>query len=266
MNKTILKLLERMNHSRLSTEYIIKWGSPVPVFGDLSRSKVATLGLNPSNREFVDVSGNELDGDKRRFHTLKSLSINKWAEANNKHLELISESCRKYFYRNPYDGWFKSLDSLISGTKFSYYGETTKACHLDLIPYATDCKWTDLTRKQHKFLMDLADDSLALLLRDSPVQVLILNGKTVVESLQSISGIVFDKREIQSWTLPRKKGSGVKGYSYKGTLTEISGIKLNRNVKVLGFNHNIQSSFGVTTEVKTSIRNWITRNAKEVGL
>src|SRR6266446_9734653 len=176
MDTMLSTLVKCLDHAALPGTGVIPWSCPVPSFGDLSSSKVATLGLNPSNREFVDSSGKELDGPFRRFHTLKSLGLARWADANARHLQLIVDSCRAYFRRNPYDGWFKRLDYLISGTNASYYATSAKACHLDLIPYATACKWTALSRDQRTSLLAAADDTLGLLLRDSPVRVLILNG------------------------------------------------------------------------------------------
>lgn len=264
MHTTLSSLLERLDDKALSKAKVIPWSSPIPSFGDLSRSRIATLGLNPSNREFVDVNGKELDGDFRRFHTLKSLGIRRWADANATHRLKILESCNRYFHQNPYDGWFKGLDKIISGTNASYYHESTKACHLDLIPYATACKWTELTSQQRTLLLDLAGDTLGLLLKDSPVRLLILNGQTVIDNLQRITGVDFEKDAITNWTLPRKNGIGVKGFSYKGTIREVAGIRLNQKVHVLGFNHNIQSSFGVTTKVKTAIRNWVASSAEEI--
>jgi len=264
MNKALITLIERLENPDLVENNVIPWSSPIPSFGDLSKSKVATLGLNPSNREFVDNKGKELDGTIRRFHTLKSLKIKRWSEVNDSHIQLIANSCEEYFNRNPYDGWFKSLDSIISGTRASYYDTTIKACHLDLVPYATACKWTELTPKQRSLLLDIAGDTLALLLKDSPIRLLILNGVTVVNNLEKITGLTFEKRVIPSWTLPRKDTDGVKGYSYRGKITEIHGIKLKQSVSILGFNHNIQSSFGVTNEVKKSIRHWVTQSANEI--
>ncbi len=46
---------------------------PVLAFGDLFKAGIATVGLNPSRREFLDNHGRELDGPKRRFETLGSL-------------------------------------------------------------------------------------------------------------------------------------------------------------------------------------------------
>jgi len=264
LHTTLSSLLERLDDKRLSNANVIPWSSPVPSFGELSSSSVATLGLNPSNREFVDVKGEELDGNYRRFHTLKSLGLLKWSDANATHHKLIMESCNRYFHKNPYDGWFKGLDKIISGTKASYYDTTAKACHLDLIPYATACKWTELTSEQRTFLLNFAGDTLGLLLRDSPVRLLILNGQTVINNLQKIAGVNFTQDCIEDWTLPRKSGIGVKGLAYRGTIREIAGINLNSKIHILGFNHNIQSSFGVTKEVKAAIGKWVANSAEEI--
>jgi len=263
MLSTLPKLLQLLGDETLLSTDVIPWSSPIPSFGNLSKSKVATLGLNPSNREFVDTKGVELESKNRRFHTLKSLDLSHWSEVDEEHLKMITDSCYKYFLRNPYDSWFKSLDYLISGTKTSYYDKSSNACHLDLIPYATKLKWSGLSSWQRTLLLEIAGDTLGRLLRESPVQILILNGKKVVDSLQQISDVNLQKKKIPSWTLPRKSGVGVEGHSFIGIIKEISGIKLKRNIKVLGFNHNIQSSFGVTNRIKASIRNWITRSYKD---
>lgn len=266
MRVALSTLIDRLDDQEFSDTNIIPWGSPVPSFGDLRNSKVATLGLNPSNREFVDVNGNELDGEFRRFHTLASLGINQWSDTNPDHLELIENSCVTYFHRNPYDGWFRKLDYLISGTEISYYNASAPACHLDLIPYATACKWTELSPDQRSSLMSLADDTLGLLLRESPVRLIILNGISVVEQFQNLAGIEFEKQEKRSWALPRRSRQDVKGFSYKGVVRSLSGVELRQELLVLGFNHNIQSSFGITAKVTASIRNWITNAASKVLL
>lgn len=262
MYDTVSELVARLDASSVQGTSIIPWGSPVPSFGNVSRSTVATLGLNPSNLEFVDKSGRELTGRVRRFHTLQSLGLARWRDAKAEHLRMIIDSCNKYFCRNPYDGWFMRLEELISGTKTSYYDSGPSACHLDLIPYATSSKWSELSSTQRTALLSMAEDTLGLLLRDSPVRVLILNGQTVVQSLQQIGDIELERRVMPSWTLPRKTGGGVPGYSYTGRMRKIAGVKLKNEVILLGFNHNIQSSFGVTKGVKAAIGNWITRAVK----
>ena len=204
-----------------------------------------------------------MGSEERRFHTLGSLDLERWEDAEPHHLDLILDSCNNYFAHNPYNGWFKALDNLISGTQASYYDHSNHACHLDLIPYATACKWTGLTTHQRAALLDSVGDTLGLLLKKSSVKLLILNGQTVVENFERIAEIELDKMEMPQWTLPRRSSQGVIGYAYLGSVTTLAGIRLRKAVTVLGFNHNIQSSFGVTKGVKNSIGHWITQAAED---
>src|ERR1044072_8195400 len=109
-------LLARLNDPELRNTTVIDWGSPVPCFGNILSSKIATVGINPSNLEFVGTDGQELNGVMRRFHTLKSLQLKNWNDVKEPHLQLILDACLDYFNRNPYDRWFKKLDYIISGS------------------------------------------------------------------------------------------------------------------------------------------------------
>ena len=250
-------LLDRLDSYAVSSSGIIPWSSPIPFFGDASNPQVATVGINPSNREFVDKSGKELEGLFRRFHTLSSLGLESWSEADSRHLELIIGTCCSYFLGNPYNIWFKKLDTVIGGAKASYYDALSNACHFDLVPYATRCKWTELSGKQRNLLFELTGDVLGLTLRDSSVRILILNGSSVVKIFQSISGICLQEEEIPAWSLQRKASPNVTGFAYTGVVDSLFGIPLGREVAVLGFNHNLQSSFGVSGKTIRAIRDWI---------
>ena len=57
---------------------------------------------------------------------------------------------------------------------------------------------------------------------------------------------------------------GRRWFAYRGTVRRLAGVELSRPVMVLGFNHNLQSSYGVTSGVKDAIRDWITHTASEV--
>lgn len=257
-------LVRRLDASNLPELKVIPWAAPVVSFGKLSSAKIATLGLNPSNREFVDVDGNELDGYNRRFHSLKSLKINSWSDARCSHLEAILDSCDNYFSGNPYDNWFQALNRLIVGINASYYGMFSEACHLDLVPYATACKWFELNTSQRTALLRNSSDALGMLLRKSSVEMLILNGRSVIEHLQSIADCKFKRDIVPDWTLPRRSNVGVSGYAYTGKIYQVAGVGLSREISVLGYSHNIQSSYGVTSKVKESIRQWIAHSASEV--
>jgi hypothetical protein len=253
----LLDTLEGVGTRRMP---VIDWACPVPSFGDVTHAHVATLGLNPSNREFVDGAGKELDGTVRRFHTLRSLKLAAWAGAEQRHKRMIWESCRDYFDRNPYDGWFRQLDHLLQGTSSSFY-ENGGACHLDLVPFATACKWTALSSHQRRHLVNSTSNILIDLLRHSEIALLILNGATVIRHFEMATGASLSISRMPDWTLRRGSGEPVVGYGYSGVMRAIRGASLGRKVRVLGFNHNIQSSFGVTTAVRASIRSWIARAA-----
>lgn len=263
--RTLVTLVDRITDAAAREADVIEWGCPVPAFGDPAVARVATLGLNPSNREFVDDSGAELAGDARRFHTLASLGLSAWDDADADHLKLILASCCEYFAANPYDRWFRRLDAVISATGASFYDPSSPACHLDLIPYATARKWTALTARQRLRLLELAGDTLGLLLRDSAVRVLILNGQSVVSHFQEATRIGLNRTEMAGWALPRQSGADVPGYAYHGRVSAVSGYTLPSELLVLGFNHNLQSSYGVTSRVVEAIRRWVGLTAIEAS-
>lgn len=254
---TLVTLLDRIGADAARDADVIPWGCPVPAFGDPTVARVASLGLNPSNREFVDDRGRELAGDARRFHTLRSLGLATWADADAEHLDQILAACRDYFDGNPYDRWFRRLDTVVSATGASFYDSASPACHLDLIPYATAQKWTALSARQRAGLLRLAGDTLGLLLRRSAVRVLILNGQSVVTHFQAATGIALDRAEMSDWALPRQSGDDVPGIAYHGRVDAVSGFPLPAELLVLGFNHNLQSSYGVTAKVVGAIRRWV---------
>ena len=67
-------------------QYVIPWSCPVPFFGGLTTASVATVGINPGDREFVNESGAELEGGARRLPTLRSMGLTSWADADATHL------------------------------------------------------------------------------------------------------------------------------------------------------------------------------------
>ncbi len=252
---------ERLKNESLYSE-TIAWSAPVISFGDVTKSIIATIGINPSNREFESLNGVELKGAERRFHTLNSLKIKTWRNLDSNHYNRINKYCFNYFIRNPYDAWFKKLDYIISGTAKSYYFPSQQACHLDLIPWATSKKWSDINKGTQSSLLLSSGNFLGEILRNSDVKVLVLNGQTVVTNLEKIANRKLSRTEVLEWRLKRRRGNDVKGYKYEGSINQIGGIYLGKKIRVLGFNYNIQSSYGLTKEVMLEIRNWITNELK----
>ena len=257
-------MVDRLNSPLVRRAGVIPWGAPVLSFGDLGSARLATIGINPSNREFVDECGEELQGIRRRFHTLNSLGISSWSEVDVRHLRVVLESCRSYFHGNPYNRWFRRLDHVIAGADASYYGGSGTACHIDLIPYATKAKWATLDPSQRAASLRLGGDSLRVLLAAASVQVVVLNGRGVVEHFTAITGCRLVKRQMPGWSLRRASGGCVPGFSYVGRTERLAGVPLDRRLLIVGFNHNIQSSYGVTREVVEGIRMWLSEIVEEM--
>lgn len=270
MKQELLKLTKQLilelHNDYISQTDVIPWASPVISFGRVSSSAIATLGLNPSNREFVDPQGKELVNEQRRFQTLRSLEIEQWNQSKDWHIESVLDSCERYFSANPYDTWFKSLDKIIYGTGHSYYHPMFEACHLDLVPFATYRKWGEISKSQRDLLLERCGFALGKLVRISGIKLLILNGKSVVDHFRQVSDVEFLEKAMPEWELPRSSGAHVKGISYIGNVSSIGGVSLNKGVGVLGFNHNIQSSYGVTTCVRSSITKWIAKQVHKFDL
>ena len=235
---------------------VIGWSCPVPFFGHLESSRIGTVGINPSNREFVGADGNELQSD-RRLPTLGSLGLTRWADADYRAVRTVIEACTGYFEVNPYSGWFDVLNDLISGTGCSYYAPRSTACHLDIVPWATPQKWGVLGPSARRSLVDAASETLASLIDSSALQMLVLNGREVVRQFAHMAGIAFEAVEVSGWELPRSNGAHVPGIAYTATIDQVGYTSLGRDVRVVGYNHNLQSSFGVTSKVRDAIGQWI---------
>lgn len=247
----------RLARGDVDEQPVMPWSCPVPYFGRLGHATVATLGINPSNREFVDVAGRELDGDRRRFPTLGSLDLHSWADASSLDITAIVSACDGYFSANPYSRWFDTLDTLLRPAGASYYGTDNPAAHLDLVPYATQVKWGALRADQQRALLYCGRDLLASLLRDSRVELLVLNGASVVRQFEEVARVRLKRNQNNGWDLPHHRAPRVRGVAYSGELDHIREVDLGRAITVVGFNHNLQSSFGVTRRAVEAIARWI---------
>ncbi len=127
---------------------VVEGSTPVIAFGDPWKSTAATLGLNPGRVEFLDNRGRLVDGEHRRLATLASLELDRLSAAKGSHVKTVVEDCAGYFQRAPYCAWFNRLEPLLNALGASYYDG--KACHLDLVQWATDPTWGKLPLNRPK--------------------------------------------------------------------------------------------------------------------
>ncbi len=249
--------IRQLGSGRLADRSLIEWGCPVPFFGEVSTARVATVGINPSNREFVDGSGRELDAASQRLPTLGSLGLESWSQVDAEGVRSIVGACQTYFRGNPYNRWFGVLERILTRSSASFYGGDIVACHLDLVPFATRGKWGDLDAADQDALLNASEGALGALLADSHVSLLVLNGRSVVKYFQAMAHVTLEETRVRQWDLPRASSSDVPGLAYTGWITRFGATDLRQPVQVLGYNHNLQSSFGVTGDVISEIGKWL---------
>ena len=149
------------------------------------------------------------------------------------------------------------LEEIVSACDVSYYRDRLGACHIDLVPFATANKWGQMPLETQKVLLRACAGMVGSVIRESGVSTLILNGRSVVRQFQALSNVELVERLHPAWDLPRMSSSNVLGMSYRGYVREIGGVSLGRSVEVLGYNHNLQSSFGVSRSTVEAIASWI---------
>jgi hypothetical protein len=263
MYSSMAMSVNRFDSAELLGTGIIGWSCPVPFFGDIENARLATVGINPSNKEFLAEDEQELVGINRRLPTLSSLDRSSWLDVEAIQIQELLQHCSTYFLRSPYDRWFRVLERLLAPTGYSLYAKGGGACHLDLVPYATKCKWGNLSSRAQRALLAASKGALASLLRDAQLNALVLNGQSVVREFEKLTEVKLSATPVLLWDLPRADGKNVKGYSYFGRVSHIADVDLGSSITVLGYNHNLQSSYGVTGEVVSAIGDWLAQVLKE---
>ena len=215
---------------------VVPGSTPVVAFGDPGVARVATLGLNPSRREFLDGSGRELNGPARRFETLASLALPGLKTAPNEALLAVLIACNEYFSRNPYRKWFDQLEAILRTIGASYYDGT--ACHLDLVQWATDPTWNLLSKHARKTLLATDREFFLDQLSRESIQLLLLNGSGVIRQVQD----TLD-RPLRESTV-RVSVRSVTTHFFTGAIAK---------VPVVAWSTNLQSSFGVSNDLRAKI-------------
>lgn len=157
---------------------------PVVSFGDPNAATVATLSLNPSWLEFQSVSGAWLLGRERRLASLVSVGADDPRDLDDTQVAQVVAESNAYF-RGPnwYRGWFHWLESLLQESEAGSY-LNDNACHLDLVQWATKPAQGALPAPVWRRLVEQDRDFLRWQLSNSNVDVVLLNGASVVRWVQ----------------------------------------------------------------------------------
>ncbi len=238
-----LYLENRIKQNPYNSE-ILQNSTPVICFGDLFNSQIATLGLNPSNKEFVD---NHNSFTAVRFQNCFSLSQSDLTKLNTIQTNLILNNCIDYFNGKPYKGWFNVLEKhILTKLNISYYNKT--CCHLDIVQWTTSNKWRDISDVNQNLLIDNDYPFLLQQLKFQNINLLLINGVGVFDIIDSQEKIHIQKEEtikIKSETCRMLK------FYFN------IGIK---KINCIAWSKNLQSTYGLTNDMRNSIGDWILNN------
>jgi hypothetical protein len=152
-------------------------------------------------------------------------------------VEHVWDGCRGYFRRNPYRRWFDQLEAVLRPLDASYYEGT--ACHLDLVQWATDPTWASLDPRTTVTLLDEDVPFLRRLLTTSAVQLLLISGRAVIGEFERAFGchleVVDGSLRVHRQTAIMRNG------------------RVAPDIHVIGWSLNLQSSFGVTNEMRAHL-------------
>ena len=217
--------------------------TPVVAFGRPQGARVATLGINPSDKEFNKSNGSLRPLDRKRLVDRETLNIDDQTELSLEEAEKVVEGCYSYFENRDkvYKKWFGPMETYaVRPSGASYFDGT--ACHLDLVQWATSPVWRDLEpNRVQRVLLDSDLEFLRFQLTTYKIPFLLLNGRAVLNQFMKlrITSLEEDKN------VARKEGA--RGCQFfVGTFA---------GTKVLGWTNNIPSQ--TPQPNRETISDWI---------
>ena len=219
-----------------SVRWIVPRSTPVVSFGDPLLADVATLGINPSRKEFYDDDGSLLRGARSRLATTDSIGARPGETLTKRQASEVVAACNTYFERNPYD-WFNPLEDLLHDAVGVSFRDGT-ACHLDLIQWATDPVWTKLKdASAAELLLREGRTHLAVLLRHTTARLVLMNGMSVIKQVKGVG--MAELRAVKK--IPRDHTTCTFYVGRRG------------DIAYIGWSTNLQSSHGVSNESKRQV-------------
>ena len=204
--KLYIEDFNQKNSDSSINHVIVPHSIPIIWFGNLdkylmSKTRVITVGLNPSNIEF---SENRFD-----YIDLKKTSI------DNAFLSLYN-TLNKYFSSNPYKKWFSSCEHTVNQFNSSYYDEPhdgiiNTAIHIDIYSaIATNPTWSGLDKKEQR-AMERTDLFRKLIYFLNPDIILFSSNKDRFKEVFhdfDFCGEIYKKPKIKSRDYIRKYKKG----------------------------------------------------------
>ncbi|GIV28934.1 MAG: hypothetical protein KatS3mg033_2031 [Thermonema sp.] len=218
-------LLCKISQPLPSVVRIVEKSVPIVFFGNIEKAEIATLSLNPSNKEFVKKG-------IKRLVDREVLGVKDNEKLNSQQAEMVYQSLLCYFKKNPYKGWFNHLNKLFQNKGYEYYND--KIVHLDISPWATSDKWNKLSKDQRESIIDSSDSPIIKkVIELSNIRYLFINGKTTFDVFRELCKITPENIQEKNFEYLTKSGS-------KRNLTIYESTFLGR--KVVAWNLYVQRS------------------------
>jgi hypothetical protein len=239
-------LLGRIMTANPRDSFIVERSFPITHFGHLEKARVATIGINPSVREFFDgrKTPTLLDDDHKRVLDRDSIGIRDHEVPSIDDALKVLASYNGYFETPNYYSWFKAMQKWALDPLAVSYVEGTVA-HLDLVQWATKPVWGGIESKDVREQLVLSDSRfLSEQIRMSRPELVLFNGSTVVNTLKKFGHFV----EEQTGEIP-----GSRGFKYF--------IGRCGDARAIGWSLNIQSQPDPENQSKKALQAWLTANA-----
>jgi len=213
---------------------IVPQSIPVLFFGDIEQAEYATISINPSNREFEDKLGALLETGFKRFVDRDNLEVPDIDSLSEYQAEKVYDSLCKYFDKRPYRLWFNKIDNVLNSKRISYYDKSL--LHLDITPYATGKKWSELNPSEKSALIKAGEDFSMKIIEEGRIKTLFVCG---TEALTYVENYIAS---IGMQSLEHEKHPGY--YIKTGKIG---------NCKIIGWSRYLQGKGGVPDGFKETI-------------
>lgn len=243
------RVLERVMTPYPKNCHIVPYSTPVVSFGNPESSTVATLGINPSSGEFFDKKKNLLGSEKKRLVDLEVLGLtNEIEQLDFDQAEKVLQGCFQYFETEKHYEWFNVLEEYVLEPAGASYFQSTenekeRACHLDLVQWATDPVWGSIENTNVRSELLKNDfEFLRFQLDTYKFKKLFLNGQEVVTQFKNLG--IAELVEVGQTPF---QSDGKMSPLYRGKYGD---------TEVWGWGLNIQSSW-ITPSNREDLSNWI---------
>lgn len=191
---------------------------PIISFGNFETARVATIGLNPSHREFS--------------HDYVRWGFGDLGAAPRSVLREILADQYSYFERPQYR-WFDRLATVVEACGANYADGS--AASLDIVQWATQPVWGKLTMRQKRTLLERDVPFLARQIHNEGIETVLVNGRGVMQALAQYMGLEFDPVEV------------IEGYPGTPNIpdTTLYSTRVFKKINVIAWNVNLQGTPGI---------------------